>query len=143
MLLSKLPSRRLLLACGLTALLVPLVGAEDKVQAPSGTWDKKEGMGRIEFADKGVVKIHPHGDKAELTLVCSYTAGKDGVLKVKITDHEGKSELIAKLKDRLPTGTEFSFKWVAKDDSATVEDVEGKELEGLKSHFEGGYEKKK
>ena len=141
------PSRRLLLAGGLLALLAPLVRADDKkadeVKAPSGTWDKKEGMGRIEFADKGVVKIHPHGDKADIAFVCSYTADKDGVLKVKITEHEGSADLKAKLKERLPIGTAFRFKWVVKDDTATVEDVEGKELEGLKSHFEGGYEKKR
>jgi len=139
-------NRRGLIACGLAILLAPLVRADDKkddkVKAPSGTWDKKEGQGRIEFADKGVVKIHPHGVKGDIALVCSFTAEKDGVLKVKITDYEGKEELRAKVKERLPIGTAFTFKWVVKDDSATVEDVDGKELEGLKSHFEGGYEKK-
>lgn len=135
-------NRRGLIACGVAILLASFIRADDKVKAPSGTWDKKEGQGRIEFTDKGVVKIHPHGDKGDIALVCSFTAEKDGVLKVKITDYEGKEELKAKVKERLPIGTAFTFKWVVKDDSATAEDVEGKELEGLKSHFEGGYEKK-
>lgn len=144
--LPNLPNRRALLACGLAALLAPLARADDKAgekaKAPAGTWDKKEGQGQIEFADKGVVKIRPHGDKADLTIVCSFTADKGGVLKVKVTDHEGAEALKAKLKDRLPVGTAFRFKWTAGDDAATLEDVEGKEVEGLKSHFEGGYEKK-
>jgi hypothetical protein len=144
--LPKLPSCRLLIPGGLLTLLTllaPLAGADDKPKAPAGTWDRKEGQGRIEFADKGVLKILPHGDKADVTIVCSYAAGKDGVLKVKITDHEGADALKAKLKDRLPTGTEFSFKWKPDGDTAALEDLEGKEVEGLKGHFEGKYEKAK
>jgi hypothetical protein len=146
MMTRKLPSRRLLLACGLTALLVPFVGADDKKAdakpAVSGKWAKKEGQVCVEFVDKEVLKIHPHGDKAEFTVVCSYTVAKGGVVKAKITELEGSAELKEKAKNRLPVDSEFSFKWVADGKTGTVEEFESKTLDGLKSLFEGEYEKK-
>jgi hypothetical protein len=142
------PSRRRVLGVlGLVAVLAPFAVADDKKEGkkavPVGSWAKKEGQMLIEFADKGVVKLHPHGDKADLAIVCSFTTGKDGVVKVKVTDHEGKEEFKAKVKQVVPTGTEFQFKWTATDDTATVENLDGKDADGLKSHLEGGYEKKR
>lgn len=76
------------------------------------------------------------------TVECSYTAGKDGVLKVKLTGHEGKHEIKKKLKEVLPVNTEFTFKWTVDGDTPTADNLEGKDVEGLKSHVEGKYEKK-
>jgi hypothetical protein len=138
-----------LLSSGVAVVTLALIGpgasADDKKgdgKAPAGVWAKKDGQVVVEFADKGVVKLHPHGDKADLVVVCSFTAGKGGVIKVKVTDHEGKDDLKAKLKDRLPVGTEFQFTWAVTGDAATLDEVDGKEVEGLKSQLEGGYEKK-
>ncbi len=142
--------RRLLGVLGLTATLIPFAPfavaddkKEDKKAAPAGAWTKKEGQTHLEFADKGVLKVHPHGDKADLTIVCSFTTGKDGVVKVKVTDHEGDDKFKAKLTEVVPVGTEFQFKWTATDDAATLENMDGKDVDGLKSHLEGGYEKKR
>ncbi len=145
--LHNLTRRRVLGVLGLAAVLAPFAVADDKKEdkkaAPAGAWAKKEGQAHLEFADKGVLKFHPHGDKADLVVVCSFTTGKDGVVKVKVTDHEGDDKFKAKLKEVVPVGTEFQFKWAATDDAATVEDVDGKDADRLKSHLEGGYEKKK
>lgn len=144
--LHNLTRRRVLGVLGLTATLIPFAPfavADDKKTAPAGAWAKKEGQAHLEFADKGVLKVHPHGDKADLVIVCSFTTGKDGVVKVKVTDHEGDDKFKAKLKEVVPVGTEFQFKWAATDDAATLEDVDGKDADRLKSHLEGGYEKKR
>ena len=116
---------------------------DKKPAGPSGTWVMKDGETWVEFADKGVLKVLPHGDKLDFTLVCSYVAGKDGVVTCKLTDLEGKEEIKAKLKDRLPVGSAFTFKWTADGDAATLGDLAGKEMEAFKSKLEGGYEKKK
>jgi hypothetical protein len=42
----------------------------------------------------------------------------------------------------VPAGTKFSFKYTIKDDAATLEDVKGDNVDPLKSHLEGEYEKK-
>lgn len=138
-------SRRLFLACGAAALLAPLALAEDKKddkKAPAGTWKMKDGQTVIEFADKDTLKIHPQGDKENIAVECSYTASKDGVLKVTVTGHEGKDEIKKKLKEVLPVNTEFTFKWAVDGDTATIDSVEGKDVDGLKTHLEGKFEKK-
>src|SRR5262245_2890570 len=129
----------------ITAALVAVValalpaGADDKKDAPaaSGAWIKKDAQLRIEFPEKGVMRVAPHGDK-EFIVVCSYTM-KDGVIKAKITDLEGSAEIKEKAKDRLPVGLEMSFSWKVKDESATLEDLKGENTEILKSHMEGEF----
>jgi hypothetical protein len=140
------PARRLFLACGLTALLAPLALADDKKddgkKAPAGTWKKAEGELVIEFVDKETLKFQPHGDKADIAVECSYTVDKGGVVKAKITGHAGKDEFKKKLAEVAPVGTEFSLKWVADGDKASVDEVGGKDVDSLKTHLEGKYEKK-
>lgn len=140
-----LPARRTFLACGVAALLAPFAladDAKDKPKSPTGTWKKADGELVLEFVDKETLKIQPHGGKADITIACSYTAGKDGVLKVKITGHEAKDEIKKKLKEVAPVDTELSFKWLVDGDKATLDDVEGKNADGLKTHLEGKFEKK-
>jgi hypothetical protein len=108
----------------------------------SGTWGKKDGELKIEFADKKVMKIAPHGDSALIAIVCSYTVEKEGTVKAKITGFEGKEEAKKKVKELLPVGVKFSFKWKVKDDTAKLDGVKGKDVETLKSHLEGDFEKK-
>jgi RNA polymerase sigma factor (sigma-70 family) len=122
------------------------VRADDKKDAPNlaGKWESKTGQMRIEFTEKNVVNISPHGNDKEILIVCDYTAEKDGLVKVKITGIEGKDELRKVIAEKLPVGTEFKFKWKVKADTATLGDVEGDKdtADLLKTHLEGEYTKK-
>jgi len=95
---------------------------------------------KIEFSDKDVMKIVPHGEKKVIVVVCEYTVDKQGLVKAKIKELEGEAK--DKAKDHLPVGLEFSFKWQVKDDAATLDDVKGDNVDPLKAHLEGKYEKK-
>src|SRR5262245_39822860 len=93
------------LACGLLALAGPTATAGDKKgdkPALSGTWGKKDGEPKIEFADKGVVKIAPHGDGAVIAIVCDYTVEKEGLVKAKVTGFEGKEEVTKRVAEKVP-----------------------------------------
>ena len=116
---------------------------EDKPKAPTGTWVKKDGEMKLEFADKTTLKISPHGKDDVILILCEYTVGKDDLVEVKVTGFEGNDGAKKKLGMLLPEGTKFSFKWKAEKDSATLDDVKGKEIEIFKSHLEGAFEEKK
>src|SRR5262245_47853235 len=136
----------LVLASGLLALagLVATAGdAKGDKPALSGTWNKKDAELKIEFADAGVMKIAPHGDSAVIGIVCDYTVAKDGLVKAKVTGFEGKAEAKKHVGEKVPVGTEFSFKWKVKDDSARLDDLTCDKVEQLKSHLEGEYHRKK
>jgi hypothetical protein len=133
------------LACAVLALAGLSVSADDKKgdkdkSAPAGVWQLKDGEQRIEFADKGVLKISPHGKDNVILIQCKYTVEKDGSVKAKVTELSGEAK--DKVKDVVPVGYEFTFKWTAKDDAATLDDVKGDKVEHLKSHLEGKYGKK-
>lgn len=137
-------TRRLLFTAIVFGCLVAVgTKAEEKKEKPaiSGNWTKKEGQVKIEFTGKDTMKILPHGDKADFAILCSYTV-KDGVVKAKITELEGNAELKEKAKNRIPPGMEFSFQWKVNSDTATIENVDGKDSEIFKSHLEGEYSKK-
>jgi hypothetical protein len=65
------------------------------------------------------------------------------VVKAKVTGYEGKEQAKKMIMEKLPVGTEFSFKWTVKKDAATLAEVKGEKAEVFKSHFEGNYEVKK
>jgi hypothetical protein len=122
---------------------LPALAADDKAKAgPSGAWARKDGMQGLEFADKDVLKLFPHGKDAGIVIVCSYSVDKEGLIKAKITELQAKDEVKAKLKELVPVGYEFNFHWKAKDDKATLGDIKGENAEHLKAHLEGDYEKK-
>ena len=75
-----------------------------------------------------------------LVVLCTYTLAKEKV-KAKITGFEGKAK--EKAKERIPLGTAFSFTWVVKGDTATLDNLTGDEAEHLRPHLEGMYEQKK
>ncbi|HEY2785346.1 MAG TPA: hypothetical protein VGJ05_10250 [Fimbriiglobus sp.] len=133
----------------LLALLVPLhahLRADDKKpgKAPfEGSWTKKDGDLRLEFTGKDGLKIYPHGDKEMIAVVCEYTVGKDGVVKAKVTALEAKEDFKAKLKEVVPVGFKFQFKYVVTKDTAKLEDVTGEKTETIQSFLEGEYEAKK
>lgn len=117
---------------------------KDDKPALSGVWVKKDGELKIEFADKNMMNIAPHGDAKVILIVCEYTPEKDGRVKAKITGFEGKDEVKKAAMEKLPVGTEFSFKWTVKADTAEFGDVKGDKdtAELLKSHLEAEYTKK-
>jgi hypothetical protein len=134
------------LACcflALTALAAPADDKKDDKDKPalSGSWLKKEGELRLDFADKGVLKISPHNKDDVILILCEYTRAKDGRVKVKVTGLEGSAK--DKVEGHVPVGLEFSFTWQVKDDAATVDDVKGEKIDVFKSHMEGKYEQKK
>jgi hypothetical protein len=134
------------LACGLLALAsLAATAGETKGDRPalSGTWGKKDGELKIAFADKGVLKIAPHGDSALIAVVCDYTVAKGGLVKARVTGFEGKEEAKKHVAEKLPVGTEFSFKWKVKKDTAKLADLKCAKVEQLKSHLEGEYDRKK
>jgi hypothetical protein len=132
-----------LLACLALALARAAVAADDKDKpALSGVWVKKDAELKIEFADKDVMKIYPHGDNEVIIVVCQYARDKTGLVKAKITELGGKEEAKEKAKGHVPVGLKFSFQWKAEADTATLDDVKGDNVDALKSHLEGKYEKK-
>jgi hypothetical protein len=134
------------LACGVLTLASLSASADDKKgdkPALSGTWSKKDGELKIEFADKDVLKIAPHGDSAVIAIVCSYKVEKEGRVKVEITGFEGKEEVKKKVQEKIPVGFKFNFKWKVNGDAARLDDLKGDDVEMLKSHLEGDFEQKK
>ena len=131
------------LACAVLILAGSSAAADDKDKpALSGAWAKKSGEMRIEFGDKGVLKLFPHGEKAGIVVVCKYSLDKDGVVKAKITELEAKEDFKEKLSQLVPVGLEFTFKCKVKENGAILEDVTGEKTDTLKTHLEGEYEKK-
>jgi RNA polymerase sigma factor (sigma-70 family) len=117
--------------------------ADKDKAALSGAWALKGGEAKIEFSDKDTLKIFPHGDNLVIAILCKYTTDKEGLVKAQVSGFEGKDELKEKVKEHLPVGLEFSFKWKVKDERATLGDVKCDKFDGLKSHLEGEYELKK
>jgi hypothetical protein len=134
------------LACVVLALAGPSASADDKKDdkdkpALAGVWVLKDGEMRIEFSDKDVMKISPHGKDELILILCKYAVEKDGRVKVKVADLEGEAK--DKVKELVPVGLEFSFTWKVKDDTAALDDVKGDKTEAIKSHLEGKYAPKK
>jgi uncharacterized protein (TIGR03067 family) len=121
-------------------LLVTLKREKSKL---SGTWSKKAGELKIEFADQGVLKIVPHSDSAVIAIVCNYTVEKEGLVKVTITGFEGKEEVKKNVEEKLPVGLTFAFTWTVNGDAARLDVVMGDDIEALKSHLDGDFEQQK
>jgi hypothetical protein len=140
-------SRNVLVAAGLAVVIAlhghsPRAAGDDKkAEGPAGTWVKKGADIKVEFPEKEILKVYPHGDSGFI-VICSYTLGKDGVVKAKIKDYEGSAEIKEKAKNALPVGLEFEFTWTVKDGAGKLDDVKGEKTEPIKNHLEGDYEKK-
>jgi hypothetical protein len=130
----------------LLALNWDSASADDKADkgaksALSGVWMQKSGEMKIEFADKDGMKLFPHGENKVIIIVCRYTAATKGLVKAKITGLEGEAR--DQVKEILPLGLEFRFKWTVKDDTGTLEEIKGENVDALKAHLEGKYGRKK
>jgi hypothetical protein len=131
-----------------SAVITLAVQGDDKKEGKSGsalkgTWEKKDSEMQLEFRDKDVMKIFPHGQNIEIAIVCKATMEKKGLVKATISEFEGKEEIVKQIKELAPVGLGFTFKWQIKDGRATLGDVTGEKSEALKSHLEGDYELKK
>jgi hypothetical protein len=146
MLRNHLRYRRLLicsvfvLACGL-ALADDGKGDNDKPIQP-GTWEMKDAEPMLEFAGDDKLTIFPHGGNFDFQIECSYTVAKDGSVKAKITRLGGSKDVIEKASGSVPVGLEFRFKWKVEGDKATLNDLDGKDVEHVKNRLEGDYTKK-
>jgi hypothetical protein len=118
-------------------------GPKDDKPRLSGAWTKKDAELKLEFTDKGVLKIVPHGDSAVIAIVCDYSAEKAGLVKAKVTGFEGKAEAKEKIQEHLPVGFRFSFQWTVKGDAAKLGNLTGDNVpEMMKAHLEGDFERK-
>jgi hypothetical protein len=134
------------LTCAVLALSRPWALADDKKEdksALSGAWVRSGAELKIEFPDKNTIHIAPHGDDALILIVGQSQLGKDGRVKVKVTALQGKEEVTKAVQEHVPIGLEFSFRWQAKDDAATLDELKADNADVLKGHLEGKYERKK
>src|SRR5262245_29537834 len=132
--------RLLAAACG----SLPADDPKDDKRVVSGTWRKKHGELTIEFADNDVIKIAPHGDNIAITIVCDYLVEKEGPVKATVARIEADDEEIKKkIEGHVPVGLTFVFRWNSKDDAAKLDELKGDNVDALKSHLEGDFEKKK
>jgi hypothetical protein len=136
-----------LLACSFFVLAGPIASADDKKDKEkptlSGVWMLKAGEAKIEFSSKNVMRIAPHGDSNVIVVICAYTVEKEGLVKAKVTDIDGMDDAKEKVKEIVPAGTEFSFKWKVTDDTAKLEDLKCDKTDDLKSHLEGEFTQSK
>ncbi len=136
---------RTLLLCGVLSLAGRPALADDgkgDKTIPSGTWEKKDAEPKLEFTGDDKLTIFPHGDNVELQIDCSYTVTKEGLVKAKVTRLGGPESVIEKVKGSVPVGLEFQFKWKAEGDKATLDDLDGNDVEHVKERLQGEYTKK-
>jgi hypothetical protein len=133
------PGAQLLAWSGLAACTATDNTEQDSKNAVSlkGAWVLQGAEAKIEFAEKDVMKIYPHGESDVIVVVCKYTADKKGAVKATITELQGKGK--EKAQALVPVGLEFSFTWGVKDNIATLAEVTGTNTDALKSHLEGKY----
>jgi hypothetical protein len=135
-----------LLVCGVLALACRLALADDGKgdkgkPIPAGTWEKKDAEPKLEFSGEDKLTIFPHGDNLDFQIECSYTVTKDALVKAKITRLGGSDEVVEKAKGLVPVGLEFHFKWKVQGVKATLDDLDGKDVEHVKDRLEGDYTK--
>src|ERR1700687_4916147 len=78
----------------LASVSAPGEDKKDDKDKPSlaGTWTRQEGQTKIECSGKDVMKIYPHGDNKVIVVVCEYALKKEGLVKAKITELEGREK---------------------------------------------------
>ncbi len=139
-----------LLVCGIFALAARPSSADggkddkdkkDKTSL-SGSWEKKDAEPKLKFTTEGELTIYPHGDSANIQIECSYTVTKEGLVKAKVKSFGGAENVIEKVKNVVPVGTEFKFKWKVDGEAATLNEVEGEDAQAVKDRLEGDYAKK-
>jgi hypothetical protein len=137
-------SRRTFLSFAALVLAGSRVQADDKTDklTLSGSWGKKDSEPTLKFTREGGLTIHPHGDDNAILIECSYTLSKEGLVKVKVKNIDAPEKVIEQVKNVISIGQEFEFHWKADGDKATLEGIEGKDVDPIKDRLEGGYSKK-
>jgi hypothetical protein len=108
------------------------------------TWNKKNAELTIEFGDNRVMRIAPHGEAKAIAIVCEYAAEKEGLVKVEVTAIDANDEEVKKkIEEHVPVGLKFRFRWNVNADAAKLDEPKGDNVDALKSHLEGDFEKKK
>jgi hypothetical protein len=106
---------------------------------PMGAWTKKADSFDIKFAfkkdDVMVFTMASTNESCEMTSKCTF--GKDGAVKCKVTKFTKNGNF-----PEIQEGFEFSLKFVAKDKTAKISDLEAKGVDdAAKSIVEGDYDK--
>jgi hypothetical protein len=137
-------SRRTLLSLAALVLAGSRVQAGDKDDKPtlSGSWGMKDSEPTLKFTPEGGLTIYPHGDDNAILIECSYTLSKEGLVRAKVKNIDAPEKVIEQVKNLVPIGLEFEFRWKADGDKAKLEGVEGKDVEHIKDRLEGDYAKK-
>jgi hypothetical protein len=133
--------RRSLLSYVALVLVGSLARADDKPTL-SGSWGKKDSEPTLEFKQDGGLTIYPHGDNNAIQIECSYTLSKDGLVKAKVKDISAPEKVVEQVKQVVPIGQEFEFRWKVDGDKAKLEEMEGKDVDHIKERLEGEYTKK-
>ena len=106
MMLRKTVKYGTVLAYAVLAVAGLATAADDKKDdkpALKGVWALKDSELKLEFSDKDVLKISPHGKDEVFLVVCKYTLEKEGLVKAKITGLEGKAKVAIPLLEALAT----------------------------------------
>ena len=127
-------------ALALAALVTGQVAADDKKDTTAWVRDV-EGLELVFKVGKDAAAFEVTAGDNGLTVNGKLTPvkGKKDRVEFEVTEVKEKGEFPTKPKK----GDKFSFKWVVKDDKATISDVEGDLAEEAKPGVAGDYKKNK
>lgn len=131
-----------LLAAGFALALVTLNGgsgaAEEKDKDKAATWVREVGEITLTFEiGKDTAKYTVAAGENAAIISAKITRDKD-TIKSEVTDVEIKGNFPGAPKK----GDKVSFKWVIKDDKATLSNLEGDNTDSARDVVEGEYKKK-
>ena len=125
-------------ALALVALSGGPVAAEEKDKDKVTTWVREVGEITLTFEiGKDTAKYTVAFGENAAIVTAKITRDKD-VIKSEVTDVEIKGNFPGAPKK----GDKVSFKWVVKDDKATLSNLEGDGADGARDVVEGEYKKK-
>lgn len=113
---------------------------DKKAAGPTGVWAREAGGLDMKFdftAKESFKFIAVTGDNG-IVATCKYKV-KDGVVSAEVTAVDEKGSF----PNKPPVGFEFSFKWLAKADTAELSDLTGDGVDNVKSVVEGEYQRVK
>jgi hypothetical protein len=127
-----------LFACGLALGLFTVTAlAQDKKEP---TWERTASDIVLTFQfGKDTLKVTAFSGENGTIFSCKTKTDKDGVIKATVTESEEKGNFPPTPKK----GFEFSFKWKADGDKATLSEFKWEGLDEAKEIVEGEYKKKK
>jgi hypothetical protein len=124
------------------ALVLGPVTAQDKKDEKDKAvaWERESNGIDLKFEfGKDTMKLTAFNGENGAIITCKTKTDKDGVVMATVTAVEEKGNFPPKPK----VGFEFSFKWKADGDKATLSDLKGEGLDDARGIIEGEYKKKK